>query len=88
MIRGGMHPLTIIFHKKPHFWRQLPYLSGVFETLAANQRNLGAFFERQISLHMKQINDQDWDTPATDYVEAYLKEKARREASGERHDYT
>uniref|UniRef100_A0A183CBW3 Unspecific monooxygenase n=1 Tax=Globodera pallida TaxID=36090 RepID=A0A183CBW3_GLOPA len=87
-IQVSLHPLTAIFHINPHFFRRLPFLSAVFNRICKVQRDFGAFFHRQISQHIKVINDQDWDTPSTDFVEAFLKEKAKRDASGEQHNFT
>uniref|UniRef100_A0A914H2L1 Unspecific monooxygenase n=1 Tax=Globodera rostochiensis TaxID=31243 RepID=A0A914H2L1_GLORO len=72
-IQVSLHPLTAIFHLNPHFFGRLPFLSAVFD---------------RICKHIKVINDQDWDTPSTDFVEAFLKEKAKRDASGEQHNFT
>lgn len=48
-----------------------------------------AFSQRQIDEHTKDINLTSLEEPSTDYVEAFLKEKQRRDASGEKdHNYT
>lgn len=88
MLRKSFHPAQILFQWKPNFFRRLPYLKGVFDDIRRKMKNFDDFFGRQIEMHMKEIDFTDLDTPSTDIVEAFLKEKARRDANGEKHGFT
>uniref|UniRef100_A0A915EPJ1 Cytochrome P450 n=1 Tax=Ditylenchus dipsaci TaxID=166011 RepID=A0A915EPJ1_9BILA len=50
-------------------------------------KEVSKFFENQIEEHKAEI-DVDVDEPATDFVAAFLKEKAKKDKSGEPHFFT
>ncbi|KAL3109350.1 hypothetical protein niasHT_015195 [Heterodera trifolii] len=80
----SVHPLTALFRLSPRLFRHLPFLRGKFNRTQMVYRNLDAFFERQIDEHilkMNQLQDNDKTEP-TDFVEAFLKEKAKRDGNG------
>ncbi|KAJ1355938.1 hypothetical protein KIN20_013534 [Parelaphostrongylus tenuis] len=57
--------------------RMLPYFKGMWKELMIRRDAFFSFFDRQIVAHQKKI---DFKTEEfSDYVEAYLKEKRRRE---------
>ncbi|KAL3100226.1 hypothetical protein niasHS_000169 [Heterodera schachtii] len=82
----SVHPVTALFRLSPRLFRHLPFLRGKFNRIKTVYRNLDAFFERQIDEHILKKNQlQQWDndkTEPTDFVEAFLKEKAKRDGNG------
>lgn len=45
-------------------------------------------FDRQIREHLSEIDLENLDSSPRDYVEAFLREKMRKDATGEKHFYT
>lgn len=71
----------------PKFFRKLPFFKQSWDRLIDVSHALYAFFQRQIDEHEKNI-DFGSDAQPTDYVEAFLKEKAKKDAEGGEHFYT
>ncbi|KAH7716430.1 Protein CYP-33C9 [Aphelenchoides avenae] len=71
----------------PRLLHNLPPFKAIFEMMKYNRRALSDFYQRQIDEHVKNI-DFDTDAVPTDYAEAFLKEKAKRDAEGVEHSFT
>ncbi|KAF7637785.1 hypothetical protein Mgra_00002759 [Meloidogyne graminicola] len=78
----GFNPIMVLLQWWPNL-RYLPIMKNYFEEFNENEKRFAAFHERQIKEHLYSIN-----SPPTDFVEAYLLEKQRRDEIGKPHDYT
>jgi hypothetical protein len=88
-IKVMFHWSQLLFQMNPSFFRRLPYLRGYFDDFARQTRRQLDFFEKQIQAHLTDFDADDLESPATDLVEAFLKEKTRRDANGEQgHSFT
>lgn len=88
MIENSFHPLRIVFAMRPDLLRRLPLLGRFFEEMRKRTSDMQSFFSKQIKVHLEEIDLDDLDAPPQDLVEAFLREKAKRDATGEPHDYT
>ncbi|KIH52744.1 unspecific monooxygenase [Ancylostoma duodenale] len=79
-MRDFAHPAATILMVYP--WvKYLPYFSAMHAKLLSYRDAFYSFFDKQIEAHGNHVNyDSD---ESNDYVEAYLKEKKRREADGD-----
>lgn len=75
------HPSVVILFMFPKATKYIPYFSGLWKKLYTYRDAFYAFFDRQIEAHEKAV---DYGIEhSNDYVEAYLKERRRREADGD-----
>ncbi|WKY10972.1 hypothetical protein Q1695_002932 [Nippostrongylus brasiliensis] len=74
------HPSAMILFMFPTS-RKFPYFKALWKKLLDYRDAFYGFFDRQIEAHQKDIN-YDLEE-STDYVEAFLKERKRREESGD-----
>lgn len=81
------HPLFFIATSLPPALTCLPPVRGHLEKMRRDFGHLDEYFQQQIDEHKKRI-DLDADAPSTDFVEAFLKEKAKRDQDGEPHNFT
>ena len=65
--------------------KYLPIAKNNYHKLKNSTQNLFKFFENQIIEHEKYA---DHDSEPTDYVEAFLREKTKKEAEGDNQFYT
>ncbi|KAK6754913.1 hypothetical protein RB195_013721 [Necator americanus] len=66
--------------------KHFPYFNTLFKTLIDHRDAFYSFFDKQIEAHSKHV---DYDSEgAKDYVEAYLKEKRRREEAGDKESFS
>ncbi|KAI1710514.1 cytochrome p450 domain-containing protein [Ditylenchus destructor] len=77
--------LFMVIQIKPYFFRKLPIFDKVYNKMIEASEGFLGFFEEHIEAHKQ---DFDEDEPATDFVGAFLKEKARRDKLGEPHYFT
>ncbi|RCN40005.1 unspecific monooxygenase [Ancylostoma caninum] len=79
-MRDFAHPAASMLMVYP-WLKYLPYFSSMYAKLLSYRDAFYSFFDKQIEAHGKHVNyDSD---ESNDYVEAYLKEKKRREADGD-----
>lgn len=90
-LNGLLHPLFAIlrcdYGPLVRFCVKLPYVKQKAETVKGNLRGLMAFYERQIDDHLEHI-DLDSQAEPKDYAEAFLREQAKLDRAGEKHNYT
>ncbi|KAH7711212.1 Protein CYP-33C9 [Aphelenchoides avenae] len=88
-IRCFGHPLMMMINnfRYASFMGRIPPVKGAADLIRSTARAMFDFFERQIEEHKAEI-DLDPHAEPRDYVEAYFKEQAKREASGEPHFFT
>ncbi|KAJ1351538.1 hypothetical protein KIN20_007571, partial [Parelaphostrongylus tenuis] len=79
------YPSAFIMFNYP-WLRILPYFKGLWNRIYLYRNAFYSFFDRQIEAHQKEI-DYDADD-SKDYVEAFLKEKRRREANGDMESFS
>ncbi|KAJ1367911.1 hypothetical protein KIN20_028938 [Parelaphostrongylus tenuis] len=79
------HPSAIIMFAYP-WMKTLPYFRGLWNRIFLYRDAFYSFFDRQIEAHEKDI-DYDVDD-SKDYVEAFLKERKRREANGDMESFS
>ncbi|KAH7704603.1 CBN-CYP-33C11 protein [Aphelenchoides avenae] len=79
------HPLTFAMMKNPQLFGRFPPFKSVYQKVDSTAKALFAFFERQIDAH--HVDEGLLDDPK-DYVEAFLVEKAKRDAAAEQHFFT
>ncbi|KAI1697358.1 cytochrome p450 domain-containing protein [Ditylenchus destructor] len=74
--------------KQSEFLKHLPGLSGFYKTFMRNAQRMNFLLQRQLDKRKKTVVYDEAQEP-TDYVEAFLKEQAKREAAGEKdHGFT
>ncbi|VDM57103.1 unnamed protein product [Angiostrongylus costaricensis] len=79
------NPLAFVLFAYP-WLKNLPYFKGIWNKMPLYREAFYSFFDRQIDAHQKDI---DYDTiDSKDYVEAFLKEKRRREANGDKDSFS
>jgi hypothetical protein len=91
MLENSFHPLQVLFQWNPHLFHRLPYFKGLLDKVIKMNRNLLDFYGRQIQIHMEEVDFDGLmnESNPTDLVEAFLKEKAKRDANGEEgHGFT
>ncbi|KAK6754911.1 hypothetical protein RB195_013720 [Necator americanus] len=66
--------------------KYLPYFRTMFKNLIRYRDAFYSFFDRQIEAHSKHVNYDSEEY--SDYVEAYLKEKKRREELGDKESFS
>uniref|UniRef100_A0A0K0D0S0 Unspecific monooxygenase n=1 Tax=Angiostrongylus cantonensis TaxID=6313 RepID=A0A0K0D0S0_ANGCA len=77
--------VNVFFLKTYHYFFQ-PRILFHLNTLILHREAFFSFFDRQIEAHQKDI---DFETEeSNDYVEAFLKEKRRREANGDSESFS
>ncbi|KAL3071948.1 hypothetical protein niasHT_035818 [Heterodera trifolii] len=81
----GGHSLFWMYILWPDLLRNMPWFRGKRLQLEERIVNFHRYFEKRIfERQMKMENPINLEKPSSDYVEAYLKEKARRDAAGEK----
>lgn len=80
--RHLMNPLLMVAMRKPLFFQKLPFFKQALDAVQQCERKLHQFFLDHIEAHAREL-DLDSDSPARDYVEAFLRERARRQRSGQ-----
>uniref|UniRef100_A0A0K0DIR2 Unspecific monooxygenase n=1 Tax=Angiostrongylus cantonensis TaxID=6313 RepID=A0A0K0DIR2_ANGCA len=84
-MREFSHPLAFVLLAYP-WLKNLPYFKGIWNKIFLYRDAFYSFFDRQIEAHQK---DVDYDTTdSKDYVEAFLKEKKRREGNGDNESFS
>lgn len=71
----------------PHLLHKVPPFDAVYEEHKRSQIRLWDFYQRQIDEHVQNI-DFDTDAEPTDYAEAFLREKRKKDTEGEPHTFT
>lgn len=76
-----------LFRNHIQILKYIPRLRNIYYTLQTSKKSLFDFYEKQVDEHQKRV---DHDSESSDYVEAFLKEKAKKEAegNGEEHYFT
>ncbi|KAH7707514.1 Protein CYP-33C1 [Aphelenchoides avenae] len=80
-------PFILMGKSYPHVCMKLPFFKQSFKRLENAARSLLGYFQRQIDQLQVDVSLEE-DHPVTSFAEAYLREMARREASGEDHFYS
>jgi len=76
------HPIIVLIQSWP-FLRHLPFFNSYFKYFKEINNQFFNFHEKQINEHLNSII-----SPPTDFVEAFLLEKQRMDASGAPHYFT
>jgi hypothetical protein len=71
--------------EKTEWFRYIPFFNGLYWQLKNASNRLFDFFENQVQEHMAEI---DYNSEQTDFVDTYLREKAKLDAEGKEHHYT
>ncbi|KAI1729563.1 cytochrome p450 domain-containing protein [Ditylenchus destructor] len=80
------HWPIILMMNKPHLFKNLPYFNTELEKYMAGFNAILAFFDERIREHQKEMDKVGWEQrEVTDYVFAFLKEKAQKDANDEVH---
>lgn len=74
----------MILVMRPQLFRHLPLFKGAFDTLMARKNELYAWLRSKIEEHQREI-DFSQEVEPKDYVEAFLREKFRRDKGEARH---
>ena len=85
----GHRPWMAFCQWKPNIFRHIPPFKQSFEEYRSIVTHILDFFGRQVKQHRAEIDFSNPDSAPSDYVEAFLKEQAKAEASGDsRHTFT
>lgn len=76
-----------VISNNPKLYSRLPVFKTFCEHVKAGRKRLDNYYQRQIDEHAK-LTDFDTDAPPTDYTEAYLREKRKRDAEDGSHSFT
>ena len=79
-IESVLHPLVLVMQNHMELAKYLPFFKYHYYNIDQARENLFAFFKNQIEEHSKRV---DHYSEPTDYVEAFLQEKKKKEAEGE-----
>ncbi|KAI1720890.1 cytochrome p450 domain-containing protein [Ditylenchus destructor] len=79
------HPMSLLIQYKPHIFKGLPFFKHYYQQMMDMSNELMKYFEDRIRDHKQDFNE---DEQVTDYVGAFLKEKAKKDRLGEQHYYT
>ena len=81
------NPFLGAFREHAEVLEYIPILRNSYHALKNSKQELYEFYKNQVEEHQKRV---DHDSEPTDYVEAFLREKAKKdeEGSGEAHYYT
>jgi hypothetical protein len=85
LIKSLGNPYFILMQNNIDLAKYLPVLSGIYKRVKHGRDVLFGFYEKQVKEHQKRV---DHDSEPTDFVEAFLREKAKKEEAGEEHAYT
>lgn len=80
-------PFILSAMGRPKLLRHFPFFKASWDRFLGVSKTLFKFFDRQIRQHQKDIDLQS-DAEPSDYVEAFLREKAKKDNSGEPHSYS
>lgn len=70
----------------PYFFCRLPFFNTAFKELQAANVKIFQFFAAQIESHRKQRRIEE-ETESVDFVDAYLREIQKKDASGLPHSF-
>uniref|UniRef100_A0A914EL70 Cytochrome P450 n=1 Tax=Acrobeloides nanus TaxID=290746 RepID=A0A914EL70_9BILA len=73
-------PWQLLIQKKVEIFKYVPFFRKYYYALKDARDVLMKFYKRQVKEHQE---NADNDSEPTDFVEAFLREKARREADGQ-----
>uniref|UniRef100_A0A183C3I7 Cytochrome P450 n=1 Tax=Globodera pallida TaxID=36090 RepID=A0A183C3I7_GLOPA len=82
---------TNLFMWKPDWFKSMPYCRDAFALVKETHNCFFDFFDEQIRGHMEhleQFGPEELDSPPTDFMRAFLREKLKRDRAGEKHNYT
>lgn len=65
------------------FWSKFPIFKDSLKSIKKIGNELFAFYDEQIGIHKKLFDSTDEKDEPTNYVQAFLMEKHRREKNGE-----
>jgi cytochrome P450 len=86
-IKNIAHPLARGVEKNPTIFQYLQIFKQHLEKCRSYMQDLFSFYQSQIDEHLKTIDFETDDQP-TDYAEAFLREKKKRDSEGLPHYYT
>lgn len=84
---------TNLFMWKPDIFKSWPKCRDAYNLVRRTHELFFGFFDRQIERHLELLEKQHFvdghldDQPAIDYMEAFLREKLKRDALSEEHSY-
>ncbi|KAH7715414.1 CBN-CYP-33C9 protein [Aphelenchoides avenae] len=91
VLNGMLHPSYAIlrndYEALIRLCLKLPYVKQKAEHVKAGLHGLIGFMARQVAEHVKNVDLEPLSEPK-DYVEAYLREQAKRDKTGEPHHFT
>uniref|UniRef100_A0A914ED72 Cytochrome P450 n=1 Tax=Acrobeloides nanus TaxID=290746 RepID=A0A914ED72_9BILA len=76
MIKVLANPVSLIMWKNTELFKYVPLFRGYYYRIIENRKRLFNFFDHQIKEHVNELN---FDSAPTDYVDAYLREQAKRD---------
>lgn len=78
------HPMTIMMYNYTEFFKYIPGFRTIYYKIKFHRDRLFGFFEKQINEHQERV---DLNEEPTDYVDAYLREKVKKDQEGGSHHY-
>lgn len=77
--------MTIMMYKYTEMFKYIPGFRTFYYKIKLYRDRLFGFFENQINEHQKRV---DMTEEPNDYVDAYLREKVKKDQEGREHNYT
>jgi hypothetical protein len=84
MLKIVTNPSNLMMYKNTELFKYVPFFRGQYYGIVESRKRLFGFFDQQIEEHLKELN---FDSAPTDYVDAFLREKAKRDAEGLPHTF-
>lgn len=72
----------------PHFFAKLPFFNNAYLESKQAMSKVFEFFNNQIEVHKERLKDKNLSEPASDFVEAYLREIDKNVESDKLHWFT
>uniref|UniRef100_A0A914EBY6 Uncharacterized protein n=1 Tax=Acrobeloides nanus TaxID=290746 RepID=A0A914EBY6_9BILA len=76
MVRVLGHPMAIMMWNNTEMYKYIPGFRSLYYRIVTYRDHLFGFFEKQVEEHQANV---DLNSEPTDYVDAYLREKAKRD---------
>lgn len=86
-VKNFGHPLYWIAVKNPHLYHKLPIFRGLIDKIVRENEEMQAYYVKHIEEHEKDVNLEE-DAPPRDFVEAYMRQKAKLDKEGQPHLFT
>jgi hypothetical protein len=85
IVKTSRSPFTFAMQRKTEWLRYIPVFSSFYYKIKQNVDRVFEFLERQVNEHLNEI---DYNSEPTDFVDAYLRKKAKLDEEGAPHYYS